>query len=175
MAHLHKHKLPMEGVKLEARMASVMRAEGIEPPPERIAKDRNTMLAWLADILSKRRRIKREWNGTEKTVEEGLAFYRTADWKRARIDALIRLGRRCACCGATPETGAVLNVDHIKPLRFNWNLRLEPDNLQILCADCNQGKGNRIETDFRTHAPVDVDLDDPIFMSREEYEQTRLQ
>lgn len=84
-----------------------------------------------------------------RSIEEGHAFYRTPEWKRARIDALIRLGRRCGCCGATPETGAVLNVDHIRPLRFYWNLRLDPDNLQVLCSDCNEGKGNRLEVDFR--------------------------
>lgn len=40
-------------------------------------------------------------------------------------------------------------VDHIKPVRKYWHLRLDPDNLQVLCADCNRAKGNWDETDFR--------------------------
>lgn len=32
-------------------------------------------------------------------------------------------------------------VDHIKPISKHWHLRLDPDNLQVLCNDCNKGKG----------------------------------
>lgn len=53
------------------------------------------------------------------------------------------------CCGATPATGAVINVDHIKPRKKYPHLALEISNLQILCHDCNHGKGNWDETDWR--------------------------
>lgn len=45
-------------------------------------------------------------------------------------------------------------VDHIKPIRKHWHLRLDSNNLQILCDDCNMGKGSRGETDWRQHNNV---------------------
>ncbi|MFK8185415.1 MAG: HNH endonuclease [Phormidesmis sp.] len=33
------------------------------------------------------------------------------------------------------------HIDHIKPISRYPNLALDPDNLQILCADCNLTKG----------------------------------
>lgn len=79
-------------------------------------------------------------------------FLQTMEWRRARYDALKRHGRRCQCCGATPATGAVMNVDHILPRKTHPQLALDPENLQVLCADCNAGKGNRDTTDWRTNA-----------------------
>lgn len=76
-------------------------------------------------------------------------FYASPEWKRARYDALKRHGARCQCCGATAATGARINVDHIRPLKANWHLRLEQSNLQVLCGSCNAGKGNRDKTDWR--------------------------
>lgn len=74
-------------------------------------------------------------------------FYRTEEWKRARYEALRLNGGRCECCGA--RGGDVqLNVDHKIPLSRAWALRLEPSNLQVLCASCNWGKGNHDSTDW---------------------------
>ncbi len=153
-SHLRKHRIRDEGLDLIGQMQEIMRAESISGPPGGMAGDKYAILGWLVAML----RIRRPMAVTarrvpEKSVEEGQAFYQSPEWKRARIDALVRLGRRCGCCGASPETGAVLNVDHIKPLRFNWHLRLDQNNLQILCAECNEGKGNRLETDFRSLRP----------------------
>jgi 5-methylcytosine-specific restriction endonuclease McrA len=83
---------------------------------------------------------------TEKMISN---FYKSWEWKRLSYDVKLKLGRKCMCCGGTPETGAVINTDHIKPLRKNWHLRLDKTNMQILCNDCNMGKGSRDETDFR--------------------------
>lgn len=77
------------------------------------------------------------------------AFLSTYEWRKVRMEALKKYGPRCQCCGATPATGAVMNVDHIKP-RKKWpSLALDVNNLQILCHDCNHGKGNWDETDWR--------------------------
>jgi ATP-dependent Lon protease len=45
------------------------------------------------------------------------------------------------CCGDTPENGAVMNVDHIKPRKRYPELALDIRWLQILCGACNHGKG----------------------------------
>lgn len=76
-------------------------------------------------------------------------FLSSYAWRRLRMEALIKYGRRCLCCGATPETGAVMNVDHIKPRRLFPALALEIENLQVLCHECNHGKGNWDQTDWR--------------------------
>jgi len=79
------------------------------------------------------------------------AFYDSFEWKRLRFAILTSRGRRCQCCGADWRT-ATIHVDHIKPLKKRWDLRLDPDNLQVLCEWCNQGKGSKYETDFRQEA-----------------------
>ncbi len=76
-------------------------------------------------------------------------FLKSYKWRELRMKALQLYGRRCGCCGATPETGAVMHVDHIKPRRFHPELALDINNLQILCEECNHGKGNWDETDWR--------------------------
>lgn len=76
-------------------------------------------------------------------------FLQSKAWKRLRLQALNKHGRQCQCCGASPATGAVLNVDHILPRRLFPQLALQLDNLQVLCADCNEGKGNWDMTDAR--------------------------
>lgn len=81
-------------------------------------------------------------------------FLKSYEWRRVRIMALKKYGPRCQCCGATPEDGVKMNVDHIKPRKKFPLLALEVDNLQILCEVCNHGKGNWDETDWR---PVEGD------------------
>ncbi len=77
-------------------------------------------------------------------------FYSTRDWLRVRYDALekhyLKHGHTCLCCKAR---WVPLHVDHIKPKSKHPDLALEPTNLQVLCAECNLGKSNRGETDFR--------------------------
>jgi 5-methylcytosine-specific restriction endonuclease McrA len=77
------------------------------------------------------------------------AFLSTFEWRRLRMEALKKYGPKCMCCGATPAQGAVMNVDHIKPRKTNPHLAMELNNLQILCHECNHGKGNWDQTDWR--------------------------
>lgn len=76
-------------------------------------------------------------------------FLRSFEWRALRMKALELHGPVCQCCGASPRTGAVINVDHIKPRRDFPHLALTLDNLQILCNVCNSGKGSWSETDWR--------------------------
>ena len=79
----------------------------------------------------------------------GVSFYETEMWRALRYRAFAKHGNRCQCCGARPSDGAVLQVDHIKPRSKYPELMLEIDNLQVLCKECNLGKSNRDETDWR--------------------------
>ncbi len=62
---------------------------------------------------------------------------------------LKKYGARCQCCGADASHGIRINVDHIKPRRDFPALALDESNLQVLCEDCNHGKGNWDRTDWR--------------------------
>lgn len=79
------------------------------------------------------------------------AFLSSYEWRRVRMEALKLHGARCQCCGASPADGAVMNVDHIKPRKLFPHLALDVNNLQILCGECNHGKGNWDMTDWRPH------------------------
>lgn len=78
-------------------------------------------------------------------------FLQSYEWRQLRFLALQKYGRRCQCCGASPESGAVMHVDHVKPRRKFPALALDINNLQVLCEDCNHGKGN-LTVDFRGDA-----------------------
>ena len=93
------------------------------------------------------------------SVETKKAFYRSWEWRTLRMEVLKTLGHRCQACGATPNDRTLAGeavkivVDHIKPLSKFWHLRLERSNLQVLCDECNMGKGAWDETD---HRPVEL-------------------
>lgn len=89
-------------------------------------------------------------------------FLSSYAWRQLRMQAILRDGRKCACCNRTPhEHGIVIHVDHIKPRRTHPELALVLDNLQVLCEDCNHGKGNWTDMDFnaandyaKQHQPI---------------------
>jgi 5-methylcytosine-specific restriction endonuclease McrA len=88
------------------------------------------------------------------------SFLSSYEWRKLRMEALKMYGARCQCCGASPADGAVMNVDHIKPRKLFPHLALSLDNLQILCHECNHGKGNWDMTDWRTPEVGINDLDE---------------
>lgn len=74
----------------------------------------------------------------------------SAAWKRVRYRALLRSKGKCELCGRGKAQDAILNVDHIKPKAHYPHLALNIDNLQVLCEECNNGKGAWDVTDWRT-------------------------
>ncbi len=76
-------------------------------------------------------------------------FLSSFEWRSLRMMALKQHGATCQCCGASPKTGAVMHVDHIKPRKLFPQLALDLNNLQVLCGECNHGKGNWDQTDWR--------------------------
>jgi 5-methylcytosine-specific restriction endonuclease McrA len=86
---------------------------------------------------------------TKNSIVATSEFLQTYEWRKVRMQALKQYGPKCMCCGATPESGAIMNVDHIKPRKIFPELALDIDNLQILCGECNHGKGNWDMTDWR--------------------------
>lgn len=103
---------------------------------------------YIRQFLTKKSRSVTKPNKAE-ILSRKTDFLNSWEWTTLRYQALQKFGRRCMCCGATPETGAVLHVDHIKPRSKFPRLALDINNLQVLCAACNKGKGNWDETDYR--------------------------
>lgn len=78
-------------------------------------------------------------------------FYECDEWRRLRYKAL-RLhnasGRKgCCLCGSEKKP---YHVDHIKPRSKYPDLEWDLGNLQILCLECNLGKSNEFEDDWRS-------------------------
>ena len=118
-------------MKKKARVKSILEAmpDGIQPKKDATKTERKDARA------AKRRRNKN--------------FYATAEWRKARYQALAANNGRCELCGAGKHQGVVLHVDHIKPRSKCPHLELDPSNLQVLCEDCNMGKSNLDSTDWR--------------------------
>jgi 5-methylcytosine-specific restriction endonuclease McrA len=66
-------------------------------------------------------------------------FFLSKEWQDIRPIILERDLYTCQMCGTSHGS---LQIDHIKPITVDWENRLNPDNLQVLCADCNRGKSN---------------------------------
>ena len=100
----------------------------------------------LADMVNLHcRRIDRQdiyesWNSPEIQQE----------WRALRVQVLEAYKAQCAICNRTPQQhGVVVHVDHIIPKSHKPNLALCFSNLQVLCEDCNMGKSNNFNTDWR--------------------------
>lgn len=76
-------------------------------------------------------------------------FYNLPEWQRLRYSAIEKYGNKCNACGRSPKDGVIIHVDHIKPRSISPELALDIDNLQILCEQCNLGKSNKFDTDWR--------------------------
>ena len=110
------------------------------------------------EIIEKHKQKKLNNNTLSNTVDDinlgkirvdSKEFLSSYAWRKLRMEALKKYGTRCQCCGNSPKNGIVLNVDHIKPRRKYPELALDINNLQILCEECNHGKGNWDQTDWR--------------------------
>lgn len=104
---------------------------------------------------------KRKVAAPKLTKADREAFYQSREWRTLRYMALKQCGAKCQCCGASSKDGKVIHVDHVKPRYTHPHLELEITNLQVLCEDCNLGKGAWDETDWRTapDAPTPLDLE----------------
>ena len=110
---------------------------GVIPPAKSTAKPKTNKK--LAEEIRKHK--------YSKYTKDSFLF--SYEWRKLRMQALKKHGAKCQCCGASPATGAVMNVDHIKPRKTHPELALDINNLQVLCHECNHGKGNWDMTDWR--------------------------
>ena len=80
------------------------------------------------------------------SFEQTKKFYNTGEWKALRKEYMEKnkaKNFKCNYCDENVSLKKSLNIDHIKPLKTHWHLRLDINNLQILCRDCNKFKASK--------------------------------
>jgi 5-methylcytosine-specific restriction protein A len=70
----------------------------------------------------------------DKKVNE---FYRSADWNKARQQALLRDNGLCMHCYRDKRIVMADMVHHVVAVKDDWSKRLEIDNLISLCNSCH--------------------------------------
>lgn len=109
---------------------------------------RRTKAASLRE--SKKKKSLRQSQRAKGIYTDPKKFYSSDEWRRLRYRVIVKYGSKCHACGRSPkEHGVVIHVDHIKPRSKFPQLELCFENLQILCEDCNLGKLNKDQTDWR--------------------------
>ena len=90
-----------------------------------------------------------KWLPRDEWENQTQKFYNSQEWKELRYEVLREGAGACTCCGARASDGLRIHVDHIKPRSKYPELQLSKSNLQILCEDCNFGKSNYYDDDWR--------------------------
>ena len=91
------------------------------------------------------------------TCENAKNFLLTFAWRKLRVDIIEEQGGKCQMCGRSYAShGVSIHVDHIIPLSIDWSKRLDRNNLQLLCEDCNLGKSNRYNTNWKNRDNVSI-------------------
>lgn len=86
---------------------------------------------------------------TNSQISENGNFYLSKEWRELREKVFQKFGKRCLRCNLTDENGYDIQVDHIRPVSLFPKYKLDFDNLQPLCAECNNQKSNTDFTDYR--------------------------
>ena len=115
-------------------------AFGLDLPPEAVAYAKGQSLD-APDITRPKQAPSKKRGRTD--------FYSSRAWRNVRYQAIKRADGNCEACDRSPKEGVVLHADHVKPRSKYPHLALEVTNIQILCEDCNMGKSNKDETDWR--------------------------
>jgi 5-methylcytosine-specific restriction endonuclease McrA len=102
------------------------------------------------NLLRKQTRVISIAEKNEYSAENAKDLYNSPEWRRLRVKIIEEQNGECQMCGRSHKKhGIIIHVDPIIPLSVDWSKRFDESNLQLLCEDCNLGKGNRYSTDWR--------------------------
>ncbi len=77
-------------------------------------------------------------------------FYQSPEWRKLRYQILEKYGNKCFACGRSPKKdNVVIHIDHILPRSIYPEHALAFSNMQVLCEDCNMGKSNKYESNWK--------------------------
>lgn len=99
----------------------------------------------MADTLNRYRKHSAEFRAWQRK------FYRDPAWEAVRVFVMDRADLRCESCGRLDDGTSQFVVDHIVEIdeknKDDWNITLNPQNLQWLCADCHAKKHAKSDRD----------------------------
>lgn len=87
------------------------------------------------------------WHSFARQWYQDKEFLKGRGWRAVRYATLVTQGNWCRACGRKPPH-VELHVDHIKSRSRFPLLALSLENLQVLCRDCNVGKGADDQTNW---------------------------
>lgn len=97
-----------------------------------------------AEIESRRAEYKRESNKRYNKTRDPkyVRFYNSVPWRTLSARYIQDKGYRCEVCGRMAT-----QVHHIKAIQTpeGWELRLDYDNLELLCTQCHNDKHDRFK------------------------------
>lgn len=67
-------------------------------------------------------------------------FYQSPEWLKTRRLVLNRDRYRCVMCGASVAAKGQPRVDHIVPLKQDYDRRFDLTNLRTLCPTCDNAR-----------------------------------
>lgn len=71
-------------------------------------------------------------------------FYQTKEWRTLRAQKFASANGLCERCYAKGIICAGEEVHHKIPIEENWDLRLDIDNLILLCSECHNEQHDRV-------------------------------
>ena len=106
------------------------------------------------------RAASRDWSREYETRRERedpkyRSFYRSKDWRLTSEKYRVDRGHRCERCG-----DVATDVHHVLPIQIpeGWAMRLDPENLMLLCVRCHneihgrtfggERRGPKADSDF---------------------------
>jgi 5-methylcytosine-specific restriction endonuclease McrA len=91
-----------------------------------------------ARLSESRRKSNRRYNKTRDP--KYTRFYNSIEWRTLSAKYLQDKGYRCSKC-----RDMATQVHHVKPIQTpdGWELRLDYDNLELLCTTCHNKEHNR--------------------------------
>lgn len=100
------------------------------------------------EILTQSKRERDKHYDKYKRDKEAAKFYSSKAWQVLREQALTRDLGLCQHCLANKELTSAEEVDHILPVKFFWEYRLDIDNLQALCHQCHSIKTKQDKKEY---------------------------
>ncbi|MHC5215408.1 HNH endonuclease [Enterococcus sp. LJL128] len=79
---------------------------------------------------------KRRKKVAKRYYSKNKSFYKSAEWKEVSDYVRLRDKYKCTVCGK-PVFGRDSQVDHIKPIWLRPEMKLNTDNLRLVCSSCH--------------------------------------
>lgn len=108
------------------------------PANERYCSEHVKLHQWKPTQSKEQRKAENKHYNIYQRDEEANAFYQSREWKKVRNYVYARDMATCQVCGNATDNRKI--CDHIQPLKYSPDKKLNTDNLWILCYRCHAVK-----------------------------------